>query len=609
MLKTVQKTVRRGAGAWRRVRAVDAALVGLLLGVCALAVHAFGLELTVGLQMSHLPWLLLWLLACPVAGLGALVRRTTLPLAASEVDRRAGLADRLGTALEFAADASPMASLQRADAAAIAATVRPAALFVIPWRRRLLGLLIASCLTLMLVGAALTFQLGAGQVDATPDEPSAAEDLLASIDRERERMDELGNKHAVRLLTDMGRKILEIQAREEELRERVERRKKEAPPTVEEEFPEPDLEIPDVVQEERDDLITAEDLARLEADMIDQLAMTDAQEAELISELFQNTMEAGRLMEEFEELTHNEMEATHDSSKRSEFGANQNGQSNRLNPLKDDPVAEAMSDERFGMPQDPMKDQQQLLQRDLSAESLAEHDSAHDQQESFNQFLKEFVKDVKDIVADSAMGRDAKKKKKKEDEGRDVQVDTGEGMVDKSDAMAESGFEEMGDMKRSEGGAPPENMMGSKEGMKVPDNLAEGKPGDDAMAMTGPGDGKTSAGASGAGHGGEDDGSGLKTLLDSVVNPEAASGPLEEVLSQLSVGRMPPEEREALFERMARHKVNAGPASEADDVIVDYFAEAEELMVSNSDSLPALFRDYAHTYFEAIRPGAGAITD
>ncbi len=94
-----------------------------------------------------------------------------------------------------------------------------------------------------------------------------------------------------------------------------------------------------------------------------------------------------------------------------------------------------------------------------------------------------------------------------------------------------------------------------------------------------------------------------------MVDPEAAAGPLEEVLSQLGQGRLPPEEREALFDRIARHKVQAGPASEADDVMVDYFAEAEELMVSNSDSLPALFRDYAHTYFEAIRPGAGAIVD
>ena len=44
-------------------------------------------------------------------------------------------------------------------------------------------------------------------------------------------------------------------------------------------------------------------------------------------------------------------------------------------------------------------------------------------------------------------------------------------------AMADSGFEEMSDVKRSEGGAPPEEMMGSPEGMKAPDNLSEGQAG------------------------------------------------------------------------------------------------------------------------------------
>ena len=608
MLKTVTSAVRRGAAAWRRVRALDAALVGLLVGVAAAGVNALGIELTSGLEFAHLPRLLLWLLLCPVAGLLGFLRGTAMPIAASEVDRRAGLSDRLGTALEFAADTSAMAGLQRKDAASVAGAVRPASLFVVPWRRRLLSLLIAGSLTLMVVGAALTFQLGAAPPAPATEELSAAEDLLASIDRERERMDELGDKEAVRLLTDMERKILEIQAREEELREAVAKRRREEPPRIEEELQEPDLEIPDIPKKERDDLITAEDLARLEEAMLDQLAMTDAQEAELIAELFQNTMEASRLSDEFDQLARREVEAERSSSKQSEFGATNPTETNRANPLKSDPMADAMSDERFGAREDPTQDLRQLIQRDLSAESMAAHDMGEIQKESFNQFLKEFVKDVREIVADAAMGREPKKREKK-DEGREVQVDTGEGMVDKADAMADSGFEEMGDMKRSEGDTPPEEMMGNPEGMRAPENLSEGQGSENPMAMQGPGDGTTSAGATGAGRGGEDDGSGLKTLLDSVVDPELAGGPLEEILSQLATGKLPPEEQEALFDRMARHKVLAGPASEADDVIVDYFAEAEELIVSNSDSLPALFRDYAHTYFEAIKPGAGAITD
>ena len=44
-----------------------------------------------------------------------------------------------GDDLEFAADTSAMAGLQRKDAASVAGAVRPASLFVVPWRRRLAG--------------------------------------------------------------------------------------------------------------------------------------------------------------------------------------------------------------------------------------------------------------------------------------------------------------------------------------------------------------------------------------------------------------------------------------------------------------------------------------
>ena len=66
---------------------------------------------------------------------------------------------------------------------------------------------------------------------------------------------------------------------------------------------------------------------------------------------------------------------------------------------------------------------------------------------------------------------------------------------------------------------------------------------------------------------------------------------------------MPEEQRDRMFDRMARHKVEAGLASEADDMLYDYFAEAEALIANHDDYLPPLFRDYAHSYFQAIRPG------
>ena len=134
--------------------------------------------------------------------------------------------------------------------------------------------------------------------------------------------------------------------------------------------------------------------------------------------------------------------------------------------------------------------------------------------------------------------------------------------------------------------------------------MSEGSGTSEGPKMKGDGQGDTSAGAQGAGTGGKTPNEGLSTLLNGL-KPQAG-GRLEQALGQLAKGKMPPETRDALFDRLARHKVQAGLASEADDVLVDYFADAEELMVANRDSLPPLFRDYAQSYFDSIRPGAAS---
>jgi len=229
---------------------------------------------------------------------------------------------------------------------------------------------------------------------------------------------------------------------------------------------------------------------------------------------------------------------------------------------------------------------------------MGAHDKGHDTQESFNRFLKDFVKEMQATVAEKALGKKTKKKKKTD---RTVKTNAGDAVADKRDAMGQSGFEEMDGPKRSDGTAPAEPM---EAGGKPPKGakLQKGKGnGENAMAMKGPGDGTTSAGASGAGTGSAEAGEGLRALLPP---PGTGKGPLEEVLGTLAQGRMPEEERERMFERMARHKVQAGLTSEADDLMFDYFAEAEALIVDHGEYLPPLFRDYAHSYFEAIRPHA-----
>jgi len=607
MLRDIQSVARSARRAWRRARAGRAALGALGVALIGATVTALVLEVFGGgLEFAHWPVLASWLLAIPIGAAVAAVRPIPASLAATELDRRAGFADRLGTALEFAGDASTMAVLQRADAAGFASGAAPSAAFGVGFGGRRFGVLAALLgLFLLVGGASLTWRLGPAPPEPTP-EPTAAEDLLALIQADRERMEEIGDKEAVRLLTDLERTIRQIQAREEELRERVANRTRLEKP--DEDFVEPEIELPEIAEATDgiadNTLITAEDLARLEEETHEQLKLTDAETDELVAQLFDHSRTAQALLDEFQYSQKDEIDAAHEA-RNADFGSPGEGTDMRDAAGGRDPVQDAFGEYGAESIDDPSQDIQDVIRRDLSAEGMAEHDLGHDKAESFNQFLQDFVKDVREIVSDAAMGKSPDKKRKK-DQGREVQVDTGEGVADKTDAMADSGFEEMGDSKRGGSGEAPTEMAGDGEGPPPANGeTRKGPVAENAMAMKGPEGAGTEAGASGAGTGNPNATGGLAALLNKVVAPpESATGPLEQALTQIAQGRLPPEQREAMFDRIARHKIQAGPASEADDVVVDYFAEAEELMVSNRDSLPPLFRDYAQSYFQAIKPGA-----
>jgi hypothetical protein len=611
MLPTIESVARSARWAWRRARAGQAAFLALGAALAGATAAALGFELFAdGLTTAHGLLLAAWFGSVPIAAAVAALVPIPLARAASELDRRAGYGDRLGTALEFADDRSPMAARQRADAAEIAATAAPPRSFFpvgITGRQvgRIAGLL---ALFLLVGGASLTWRLGPA-APPPPSEPTAAEDLLALIEADRQRLSELGDKEAVRLLTDLERTIRQIQAREEELRQRVARRVHRSEP--DEAVPPPPLEALDLqVFDDAiadSDLITVEDLARLEEETLNQLRLTDAQTDELVSQLFEHSRTATRLLDDFQYSQRNELAATQEARNRDDSwdGGASEGQDMRDATGGTDPAQDAFGEYGAQSIEDPSQDIQDLIRRDLSPEAMAEHDAGHDQRESFSQFLKEFVKDVRDIVADAAMGRAPDKDKKKQ-KGREVKVDPGDGIADKRAPMKDNGFEEMGDTKRHEADAPSELAGDGPGASPEGGERRKGPVSDNAMAMKGPPEAGTEAGASGAGTGSPHATGGLAALLGKVVTPpESSLGPLEQVLSQLAQGRLPPEEREAMFDRIARHKVEGGPASEADDVVIDYFAEAEELMVSNRDSLPPLFRDYAQSYFEAIKPGSG----
>ena len=71
----------------------------------------------------------------------------------------------------------------------------------------------------------------------------------------------------------------------------------------------------------------------------------------------------------------------------------------------------------------------------------------------------------------------------------------------------------------------------------------------------------------------------------------------------MSRGRMPPEARDRLFEQVARLEVQtAGGNEPEEDVLRDYFGDANELLIAHREQLPPLFRDYARGYFDSIRP-------
>jgi len=571
---------------------VNAAGLGLVVGLPGASVHAIALEWGAdgGFVVAHFGTLALWLLPAALLGAARWAAAPSPTAAVAELDARLALADRLSTALEFAGSDAPLVADQLADAGAHAAGVDAAAAFTPAWSR--LGpAALASLLLLMLVtGAALTWQWTA------PPEPTpleqAAEDLLAAIDRDRAERIELGDREAVRLLNDLQRRIQRITAREAVIRKKL--AKREPPPAPD---PEEDPEIePPPEPKKGEQGITVDDLDALEAATLEELALTDAMEAEIVSELFNDTQVAQRLVEEFGELDHAEMDASHEAHDASEYGKRTS---------TDDAVSRAMNEDMTGSAQvnpdtlnsveDRVQDNMSMIKRDLDAESMGAHDKGHDTQESFNRFLKDFVKELQATVAEKALG------KKRKDDDRTVKTTAGDAVADKRDAMADSGFEELDGPKRQSADAPDEPVSGAgkpPEGMKLQSGKGDG---DNAMAMKGKGDGTTSAGATGAGTGTQS-GDGLRALI-----PPAGTGqgPLEEVLGTLAQGRMPPEQRDRMFERMARHKVQAGLTSEADDLMFDYFAEAEALIVDHGEYLPPLFRDYAHSYFEAIRPGAG----
>ena len=609
VLTEVRRSARDAARAWRRLVAWERARASavVVLGLSVLVV--LGVELGgPGLRPLLLGWLVLAVFALPLlAALSALRHRPSEAASLSELDRRSDSKDRLGTAHEFAESKLPLALPQRMDAAAQLRRIDIASAFALQGGRELRAVGWLSAALILSAGLALSYDPPREEsLGVLSGDDEAIEELLQSIERDRKLFDERGDKRAVELLSDLARTIREIEAREEELEELVRERKQlEAPDQVSESS----LQQQPEAEEEPSGLMTIAELERMEAEFIEQLRLDSAQEAELVGQLIERSSTAAGLLQELDEHIHHEHNASFQNAdgmtslpsqtSQTPFDALQSGQGLTGN---------RQIDQGMGDVGNPIEKDMDLHTRDLSADALIEHDATHDTQQSFNQFLKEFAGDLQDMAAEQATGR---KRKKKGDKKRQIKGHMGgEAVADKSAAMEERGFEEVGAQKRHSSAATPEDMAGMEPGdMGQP---AEGSEGagpmsSQMMAMKGPATGETSAGSSGAGTGNPSAGrEGLKAMLEQMEPDE--KGRVEEAISQMSRGRMSPEARERLFDQVARMEVRsgAGEGAEDSDALHDYFGEADELLIAYREQLPPLFRDYARGYFDAIRPAQEA---
>ncbi len=82
-----------------------------------------------GLELKDLTLQGWWFLCVPAAVLWAVLRPMSLQKASAELDSRAQLGDRLGTALEFRESTASLAGLQRENAGRLAQGVEASALF------------------------------------------------------------------------------------------------------------------------------------------------------------------------------------------------------------------------------------------------------------------------------------------------------------------------------------------------------------------------------------------------------------------------------------------------------------------------------------------------
>ncbi len=585
MLGPLKRLVGRADRRLRLRRALREGGLTLAWTLAAMALAALVIE--IGWDLT---WRMIPILACALLiPLAAVVRALVIPpgavRAAKALDSGAGLFDRIGTALALEGLVGGLVEAQRADAVQRAAGLSPAAAIPLRMLVALRGAVLALAAFALISAVCLRYDL---RSEPPPPEPTAleqaGEDLLASLVQIEEEALARGDKRVEQLVGDLRDRVKKIV--DEEKRRRVHPEEEPEPPETPPEQPPP----APVEQPVADDGVYS--VAELEA-LHAQLQMELAAATDFNLDSVRRQAARG-----LQEDVHRDFQNAVANQNMPQLDMQQRAQN-----------SDSGFDKVFGNSHNPMQTQDNALstsalegnlndiissrRNDIDAEGMVADQKKHAAEQLFRQFLDEYVAEKGQQIADWMAG--------KRDRGPQVKVADGEAVPDKTDAMAEMGFEDVTDDPygdKADTGSPdvPGQPVDSvPEGAETTTLDSADGTGSATGMQGGPGEG-TTLGAQGAGRGAPADGEEARAReIRSLPGEE-----LERILGQVTEDRLPPETRREVLEEIATHKIQGGFANDFEDTRSNYFEEADRLLLDESEDLPPLFRDYAHSYFQAI---------
>jgi len=551
-----------------------------------MAVACFVIEVGWGLRLTALPLLAIALLLPIGAAIRAAILSPGAIRSAKAVDVGADLHDRVGTAIALQGETGAMVDRQRQDALAAASSVavgRAVPLFAVRSVRGAITAILA-----FLIVATLCLVL-----DLRPSGPPveigglerSGEDLLSVLGEIEADAVARGNKRLERAVTDLHDRVRQIV--DEEKQRRNEQRPDDPEPPPPQETPPPDLPAELEVPE---GLYTVSELEAMHAQLQVELGAAVDFNLEEVRIAARDVVRKSHEMRQFQHEIDNQLLRSEydmfEAGRNDGYSATDQMARMGKNPLNFDDGNDMSGNSSL---QDAVNE---LNVREINTESIMADDSKHALQQLFSQFLEEYTAERGEQLADWLAGKG---------EGAPrVKVAPEDQLQDKSDAMAEAGFEDVTDTPGDENSDSGAGGLQAQPTDHVPEGaelktLEEAGLQPEGMAL-GEGMAETTKGALGAGKG---DGSSAIDG-DSREIPTQPGERLEQILGQISEDSLPPEKRREVLEEVAQHKIHGGLANDFGDSQGNYFEEADRLLLEESDELPPLFRDYAHDYFQAL---------